>query len=460
MSGVIETDGLPPGRRRLAVAAQLLAVAMATLDISIANTALPTIAANLHTDAQASIWIVNAYQLAFIATALPFAALGEIAGHKRVFAVGMGLFTLASLGCACAWSLHSLTIARGFQGIGGSAILSVNAALIRFIYPAKKLGQGMGLNVLVVAVALAVGPTAASLILAVAHWPLLFGINVPLGVIALLLGAKMLPATLRSSYRFNFGLAALNAGAFGLVVLGLSGVAHGLGWPITVPEIAGGLILGALMLRRQAGHAAPMLPVDLFRIPVFALSGITSVCAFTTQGLGFVALPFYFEQMLGLSQIETGFLITPWPIMVAVTANLAGRLTERYPTAILSAGGLVALALGMALLALLPAHPATWDIVWRMGICGAGFGFFQSPNLRMLMASAPLRRAGAASGVIIINRTLGQTLGAALVALCFLLDGRHGGVVALLLGAGFAGAAGIASLARRWVPQGAMAAGE
>jgi DHA2 family multidrug resistance protein-like MFS transporter len=214
------------------------------------------------------------------------------------------------------------------------------------------------------------------------------------------------------------------------------------------------------MLRRQAGHAAPMLPVDLFRIPVFALSGITSVCAFTTQGLGFVALPFYFEQMLGLSQIETGFLITPWPIMVAVTANLAGRLTERYPTAILSAGGLVALALGMALLALLPAHPATWDIVWRMGICGAGFGFFQSPNLRMLMASAPLRRAGAASGVIIINRTLGQTLGAALVALCFLLDGRHGGVVALLLGAGFAGAAGIASLARRWVPQGAMAAGE
>lgn len=446
------TDGLPPGRRGLAATAQLLAVAMSTLDLAIANTALPTIAADLHTNAEASIWIVNAYQIALIATALPFAALGEIAGHKRVFLVGLVLFTLASLGCAAAWSLDSLTIARVFQGLGGSAVMSVNAALIRFIYPADKMGRGMGLNVLVVAVSLAVGPTVASLILAVGRWPLLFAINIPLGVIALALGAKMLPVTPRSAYRFDFVLAGLNAGAFGFLILGLTGAAHGVTMTITLPEIAAGLVFGALMLRRQASHAAPMLPVDLFKIPVFALSTLTAVCAFTTQSLGFVALPFFFEQGLGRSQIETGFLITPWPIMVAVTANLAGRLTERYPAAILGAGGLGALGLGMALLALLPAHPSTLDIVWRMGICGAGFGFFQAPNLRMLMASAPAARAGGASGVITIARLSGQTIGAALVALCFYLDGRHGGVMALALGAGFASAAAIASLARRWVP--------
>jgi DHA2 family multidrug resistance protein-like MFS transporter len=173
-----------------------------------------------------------------------------------------------------------------------------------------------------------------------------------------------------------------------------------------------------------------------------------------------VALPFFFEQILGRSQIETGFLITPWPIMVAVTAGIAGRLTQRYPTAILSAAGLAALALGMALLALLPAHPATLDIVWRMAICGAGFGFFQSPNLSMLMSSAPSARAGGASGVITIARLFGQTIGAALVALCFYADGRNGGVLSLWLGAGFAGAAGIASLARKFVPSRLLAAGE
>ncbi len=460
MSGVSATDGLPPGRRGLAATAQLLAAAMATLDSSIANTALPTIAADLHTNAEASIWIINAYQLAFIATALPFATLGDISGHKRVFLYGMVLFTLASLGCACAWSLDSLTIARVFQGFGAAAIMSVNAALIRFIYPSNQLGRGMGMNVLVVGVSLAVGPTAASLILAIGRWPLLFGINVPLGLAALLLGVKMLPVTPRLRDRFDIVLALLNAGAFGFLILGLSGAAHGQAVLLTLPEIALGLILGVLMLHRQARHAAPMLPVDLFKIPVFALSTVTAICAFTTQGIGFVALPFYFEQMLGRSQIATGFLITPWPIMVALTANLAGRLTERYPTAILSAAGLAALALGMALLALLPADPSTADIVWRMAICGAGFGFFQSPNLRMLMSSAPPKRAGGASGVITIARLLGQTSGAALVALCFYLGGRHGGVVALVLGAGFAGAAGIASLARNFVPSRVFAAGD
>ena len=180
---------------------------MSTLDIAIANTALPTIAADLHTNPEASIWIINAYQLALIATALPFAALGEIVGHKRVFLIGLVVFTAASLACACSFSLTTLTIARVFQGLGGSAIMSVNAALIRFIYPASKMGRGMGLNVLVVATAFAVGPTAASLLLAVGPWPLLFAINVPLGIVSFALGVPMLPEhrTREISVRYHFG---------------------------------------------------------------------------------------------------------------------------------------------------------------------------------------------------------------------------------------------------------------
>jgi DHA2 family multidrug resistance protein-like MFS transporter len=445
-------DGLPVGRRGWAATAQLTAVAMSTLDIAIANTALPAIATDLHTNPEASIWIINAYQLALIATALPFAALGDIIGHKRVFLWGVVIFTAASLACACSWSLTSLTMARIFQGIGGSALMATNAALIRFIYPESKMGKGMGLNVLVVATSFAIGPTTASLILLIGPWPLLFAINVPLGIFSVAVGMPMLPATPRAKYRFDFFLAMLNCAAFGFLVLGLSGAVHAVSLKISAPEIALGLLFGALLLRRQAKHAAPMFPVDLFKIPIFTLSALTAVCSFATQGLAFVALPFYFEQALGRSQIETGFLITPWPIAVALTASIAGRLSDRYPTGILSGAGLAALSFGMLTLALLPANPTTIDIVWRMALCGAGFGFFQSPNLKIIMASAPQNRAGGASGIITIARLLGQTTGAALVALCFYLSTHNGPVLALALGAGFAGTASLASFSRMLVP--------
>jgi MFS transporter, DHA2 family, multidrug resistance protein len=454
MPSLVPLDGLPPGRRGWAATAQLLGVAMSTLDLAIANTALPTIAGNLHTNPEASIWIINAYQLALIATALPFATLGDIVGHKRIFLYGLVLFTAASLACACSNSLATLTTARVFQGLGGSAMMSVNSALIRFIYPRSELGRGMGMNVLVVATAFAVGPTAASLILSVGTWPLLFAINVPLGIFAFVLGIRTLPATPRGKYRFDFILAALNAGAFGFLVLGLSGAAHGDSGKIAISEVILGLMFGALLLRRQARHAAPMLPVDLFKIPIFTLSALTAVCSFATQGLAFVALPFYLEQVLGRSQIETGFLITPWPIMVALTASVAGRLSDRYSAGMLGGVGLATLCVGMALLALLPAHPSSFDIVWRMAICGIGFGFFQSPNLKLLMASAPPNRAGGASGIVTVARLMGQTLGAALVALCFSLSFTlgHAPILALGLGAAFAGAASAASFARVLVP--------
>jgi DHA2 family multidrug resistance protein-like MFS transporter len=452
MPSLVPLDGLPPGRRGWAATAQLLGVAMSTLDLAIANTALPTIAGNLHTNPEASIWIINAYQLALIATALPFATLGDIVGHKRIFLYGLVLFTAASLACACSNSLATLTIARVFQGLGGSAMMSVNSALIRFIYPRSELGRGMGMNVLVVATAFAVGPTAASLILSVGTWPLLFAINVPLGIFAFVLGIRTLPATPRGKYRFDIILAALNAGAFGFLVLGLSGAAHGDSGKIAISEVILGLMFGALLLRRQARHAAPMLPVDLFKIPIFTLSALTAVCSFATQGLAFVALPFYLEQVLGRSQIETGFLITPWPIMVALTASVAGRLSDHYSAGMLGGVGLATLCVGMALLALLPAHPGSFDIVWRMAICGIGFGFFQSPNLKLLMASAPPNRAGGASGIVTVARLMGQTLGAALVALCFSLTVGHAPILALGLGAAFAGAASAASFARVLVP--------
>jgi DHA2 family multidrug resistance protein-like MFS transporter len=433
-----------------ALLAILLGVSLGSLDTAIANTALPAIAADLHAPAAASIWIINAYQLAVVASLLPLAALGDLVGPRRIFLGGLAFFTAASLACALADTLATLTAARALQGMGAAGVMSVNIALIRMIYPASRLGRGVGLNALVVGMSFALGPTVASLVLAVATWPWLFAINVPLGLIALAFAWPALPRTARRGHGFDPLTAVLTSLTFAALILALGAGAQREPWPWVLTPLLLALVAGALLLRRQAGHPAPMLPVDLLRRPLFALSTITAICSFATQGLAFVSLPFYFEQVLHRNPIETGFLMTPWAIVVALAAPIAGRLSDHHPAGLLGGVGLAILSGGMVSLALLPTDPSALNIALRMALCGIGFGFFQSPNLKALMSSAPSERSGGASGVIAMARLIGQTLGAALVALCFGLVGDQGPTLALALGAVFAALASVASFSRLW----------
>ena len=450
MTEPIPLDGLPPARRRWALTTVTIAVAMASLDTSIANAVLPTIAVDVHASPADSIWVVNAYQLALVACLLPFASLGEILGYRRVYRYGLALFTVASLLCALSWSLGSLTAARVLQGVGAAGIMSVNTALIRFIYPARLLGRGVGINAMIVGTSTAVGPTIAAGILSIASWQWLFAINVPAGLIAMALALRSLPETPRATHRFDVISALLNAGTFGLLIFGIGEGAHEAAWSTTAAVLAGFVVLGALLVRRQLGLRSPMLPVDLYQRPIFALSSVTSMCSFAAQGLSFVSLPFYFQTVLGHTAVQTGLLLTPWPVVTAIMAPIAGPLSDRYPPAILGGIGMVTLCIGLSLLATMHADPTTWEIVWRMMICGAGFGFFQSPNLKALMSAAPPERSGGASGIIATSRLVGQSTGAALVALCLGISLLHGPALALTLGACFAGGAGIASFSRLW----------
>jgi DHA2 family multidrug resistance protein-like MFS transporter len=439
----VPADGLPPARRRWAMTALMTGVSMASLDTAIANTALPELARQLHAGAAASVWIVNIYQLAMVATLLPFAALGERIGYRRVATAGLGLFTVASLLCALASNLPLLVAARLLQGLGASALMGVTTAMMRAIYPARQQGQGFGLNALVVAVAFAVGPTIASLILALASWPWLFAINVPIGAAALLLARRVLPDNAPATHGFDAGAALCNAGAFGLLILLLGDAAHGAAPVRLAIEAAGTFACFALLLRRQRGQAAPILPTDLLARPLFALSALTAVCTFAVQSLAFVALPFHFEQVLGRSPVETGFLLTPWPVLVGIMGPISGRLSDRFESGLLAGIGLLVLCGGMLALLWMPDAPGTLDIAWRMAVCGAGFGLFQAPNMKAIMGSAPRERAGGASGIVATARLTGQAGGAALVAGCLVLSEHHGTTYALaaaaaiaLLGAG------------------------
>jgi MFS transporter, DHA2 family, multidrug resistance protein len=447
---------LPPEKRRWAVAAIFTALAMASLDTAIANIALPAIATDLQVSPADVVWVVNVYQIALVATLLPLGALGEIVGHERIYLGGLLLFTLASLGCALAWSLESLLIARALQGLGASGLMSVNTALVRFVYPSRMLGRGFGHNALVVATAFTLGPTIASGILAFGTWPWLFAINIPFGLTALFIGMKTLPLTPRAVHAFDFLGAVLAAGCLGLFIIGIGSAAHKTSPGLVLAELAGAVVLGWFSMHRHRDHPAPMLPIDLFRRPMFALSAATAVCSFAIQGLAFVSLPFYFESVLMRSQVETGFFMTPWPLVVAIMAPIGGRLSDRYPVGILGGIGLILLGLGMTLLATLPASPSIPDIVWRMVICGIGFGFFQTPNMKALMSSAPPHRSGSASGIVATARLTGQTIGAALAALCFAIAGHEGATYALALGAGFAALGSAMSFLRLAVaPKGA-----
>src|SRR5213082_3328628 len=426
------TDGLPLPRRYWAIAAILLAIAMSVLDSTIVNIALPSIARDFGATSAASIWVVNAYQLAILLVLLPLSSLGEVVGYRRVSQAGLAVFTLASLACAWAPTLLVLSIARLVQGLGAAGIVSVSGALVRFTYPQRLLGHAVGINAFVVATCAALGPTIASAVLAVAQWRWLFGINVPLGVITLLIAIRALPETERTWRPLNPAGAALYAGTFGLLLIGLQSLAHHAATALALVQIGCGL--GWLLARHELPRAAPLIPFDLLRIRVLSLSLATSVCSFMAQMAALVALPFEIQR-LGHSAVATGLFMTPWPLALAVAAPLAGRLADRHAAGMLGGLGLLAVAAGLMLLAFLPASSTPAGFVWRMALCGAGFGFFQAPNNRAIMNSAPRARSGVAGGMLSAARLLGQTLGAAGVAILFRAYGAAGSNFALCLAA-------------------------
>ena len=438
-SATIEhADGLPLPQRYWAILTIALGIILAVVDGAIANVALPTIAKDLNASPAFSIWIVNGYQLAITISLLPLSSLGEIVGYRRIYLVGLALFTLASVFCALSHTLLLLTVARFVQGFGAAGVMSVNMALVRFIYPRDLLGRGIGINAMVVAVSAAVGPTIAAGILAVATWPYLFAVNIPIGIAALVLGWRYLPHTSRAPHLFDWQSAGLSAITFGFLIAAVDSGGHGETPLICLSELAVAVIACVLLVYRQTHSASPLLPVDLLRIPVFALSIATSIASFCGQMLAFVAIPFYLESRFGYSAVEIGLLITPWPIAVMFAAPIAGRLVERYPAGLLGGVGLILFAAGLGALAMMPASPSSFDVIWRMALAGAGFGLFQTPNNRTMIAAAPRERSGGASGMLGTARLLGQTTGAALVALFLARYPADGTQISLFAGAGFA----------------------
>lgn len=387
-------DGLPLPQRYWAALVLRLALVISVLDSTMSNVALPAIAQDLGIDPAAVVWVAIAYNLTVVVSLLPLSAVAERIGFRRLFTIGISVFMLASVGSAMATSLWVLLSTRIIQGVGASMLMCLFGGLVRNIYPLKKLGMGISVNAMVVGLTAVIGPTAGAFILQIASWQWIFLVNVPICLLTYA-GIRLLPEIPRSDYRFDWIAAALSVPAFGLAIVGLESLVQDTLLAILCLLLSA--LAGWALLYRSRTQVAPLVPLDLLRVLPIRYAVAASAFSFASQMSAFVALPFYFHGVLGYSYGDIGILLGAWSIGVAVMAPVAGFLSGRFSIAILCGIGASSMALGTAWLMVMPLATAFSWLFVAMLLSGVGFGFFQTPNNRALLAGVPRQRSGAAS---------------------------------------------------------------
>lgn len=419
-------QGFEAPRRYLAAAAILIGVIMAALDSSIVNISLPTIAGALQVDSASIIWVTNGYQVASAATMLICASLGSRIGERRFYTAGMVLFTLASLGCSLSPSFGMLVTMRILQGVSYAVMISVGLGLYRVIFPPNALGTILGLNALAFAVGTAIGPALGGLIISYLDWPWLFYINLPLGALAIVFSLISLGVDTEKEKGFDWGGAVTSAAALGLMVIAVDQIGR---WDSRLLLLCGvaSVALLAIFVKAQTRSKSPLLPLDIFHSRRYTFAVISSVSMFVAQGMALVGLPFVLQHAYHYSVLESAFIFTPWPVAVAICAPVAGRLSNRLNPTQISTVGVVIFCLGLGSLALLPQMATVNDFLWRVAVCGIGYGLFLPPNNKEMFSNVAANRTVTASGVLSTARTAGQSIGAALVAMVIaLLNGLTG----------------------------------
>lgn len=403
-------------RKWLILTSVSLGSLMATLDGSIVNIALPAIQDDFRIDLTTVEWVVVAYLLVVGGLLLPVGRLGEILTFKRVYLVGFTIFTLASIACGSSPSVAALVAFRLVQGVGAAMIMAMGPAIVARTFPASERGRALGLNGISVAIGLSLGPALGGVLTQVATWRAIFLINAPVGLLAILWAARVLPAeTPGKGQSFDARGAVLSGMALFALLLALS---DGQQWGWTSPAIVGLLIasvvLGATFIITERGSIQPMIDLALFRIRPFSAGLASVVVAFSGLFTATFLLPFLLEQGRGFSPIEAGLLLTPVPITMALVAPLSGTASDRLGPRILASTGMAIMALGLLSLTQLPVDFALPDLVWRLVLLGLGQGMFMSPNSSAVLGSVPRPRVGTASGTLAQMRVTGQALGIAL----------------------------------------------
>lgn len=408
-------------RDYIAIVAVIIVLIMTVLDVSLMNVALPIIAGDFGISESISVWLVTIYQLVIVMLLLPFSSIGDQYGYKKVFISGLTVFTIGSAFCSFSSGFMMLLLARGLQAVGAAGVMSVNIALIRTIYPRNILPRGLALNAMCIAVATAAGPSLAGWIISISSWHWLFLINIPLGVSAFIIGLRTLPENpVKYDVRkIDLSGSLLNILFFGALFYSLGSVTRSGDIVISSVIFVFAILVGVIYVKRQLKSEKPMLPVDLFKIRLYTLSIGTSVSSFIAQNLIIISLPFLLLTGLHFSELSTGLIMTPWPVATMIISPIAARLIDKLNPAFVAATGMLIFIIGLILLLTIPEDISMGGLIWRMAICGVGFGFFQTPNNVVMVMATPVERTGAAGGMQGTARLTGQTMGSTLVTIIF-----------------------------------------
>ena len=423
-SNVLPTrdDGQEHANKWAVLAILAIGIFMATLDTSIVNISLPTIAHYFGVPLNGAIeWVIIAYLVVIAGVLLTTGRLADMIGRKPIWIAGLIIFTTGSAVCGASVSLGMLIAARAVQGLGGAFIMAVSPAMLTNAFPASERGRALGMNAVIVALGVSVGPTLGGLITESFTWRWIFFVNIPFGIIGVIATLRVLTERMhRNPGRFDpFGAILLGTG---LVALTL-GLSFGQEWGWSSPLLIGTLlvsILAIVALVIVERHVAnPIIDFSLLKRRVFLSANISLILSFLALFAVSFMLPFYLEELRGFSTAEAGLLLTPLPLTIAVIAPFSGALADRIGTRWLAASGLTIACIGLVLISQLNAHTPVWDIVWRLVLIGAGQAIFQSPNNSALMGAAPRNQQGTASGFLATGRVVGQSLSVALAGAIF-----------------------------------------
>lgn len=412
---------LPDVHRWWAMTGVGLAVLMATIDTSIVNIALPTLVAELKTDFATVQWVVLSYTLVLTSLMLAAARLGDLKGVKGPYMAGLAVFTLGSLLCGLAPSVHWLIAFRAFQGLGAVLAQSLSMAIVTLVFPASQRGRALGVVGGMVASGLALGPPLGGVLIGFFGWRAVFMVNLPLGFLAMFLVLRFVPQSPPGEAGQRFDLA-------GALILMASLVCYALGMTMgqlrgfTEVHVLGLIALGAVgmvaFIRLEWVRAEPMVDLTLFRDPLFSANLVMGLLTFVQLGGAFV-IPFYLELVQGYSIEKAGLMLMVVPVSMGLVSPWAGWLSDRYGSRGISILGLAVLCLGALAVTTLQQGVSVWGYLLRLTPLGLGMGLFQSPNNSAIMGRVPRQHLGVASGLLSLSRTLGNTSGLPLMGAVF-----------------------------------------
>ena len=406
---------------------------MATLDASIVNISLPKISLYFHVPLSGLVeWVIIAYLIVIVSLLLILGRLSDMLGQKLLWVSGLAIFTVSSALCGAAPSLLTLVIFRALQGIGGAMLMAIGPAMITRAFPVTERGRALGLLGVVVAAGTSAGPTVGGIITQVFSWRWIFYINVPIGIIAVIVTLRLLRERMRPNWggqRFDLAGAVLLAAGICSLMLGLS-FGQEWGWhSIRIKGLfAASLALLAGFAINERYVAQPVVDFSLFRDRLFSASIASSFLCFLALFAVMFLMPFYLEELLALSPHEAGLIMTAVPLTLSVVAPISGWLSDRFGSQVLSSLGMAISCVGLWFLSQLTARTSSFDIVWPLVITGLGQGLFQAPNSNAIMSAVPPMRLGIGSSFLATVRVLGQASSVALSGAIFtMLGGAQAG---------------------------------